>query len=752
MRNKNLPIWLFAFLLVGFLFSMNSCKDTTTTPEETFQFVGTIVDDTDNPVPDVKIETYNEAGSIATDITDEQGAFTLENIPANFQDIDVSLVTQGFPKNVYKMKDILADSKYKDHKKLKILRNDTCKGLVTVITKDSASGQLLQNVEVKIRQNGELEAYGKTGENGKITFGNFCAGSFSIRLARDGYKVVESNFTLGENDTLDLTYLMQMYEQENCCSQVNVTVKKDGTDSVIVGATVKLVRVGGDSRTATTNEDGFVSFNEVCDGAYWLKIIKDGYQIKEYEGITFEGCDTANVTIMLKKEVECCGKFDITVKDSATGNALQGVSVKISKEGWAGATHTTGDLGKTDFGALCPGKYFVRIAKEGYKVIEDDFILTECDTISWNVNLVKNSQDTCCDNYLIVLVKNGEGQPIVGAKVKLWKGSELLTYKLTGDNGKAVFEGLCSGTYAVDIIKEGYTSKEYSFGELTCHQGKDATITLISNQPDCCGKFIVSVTDSSTGDALQGVQVKLTKEGWQGSIKTTGDNGKAEFGSLCPGKYFVRLAKEGYQVIEEDFTITECDTIIWNLNMVKNALDTCCNNSILTIVKDAEGNPIVGAKVKLWKGSDLITYKTTGEDGKVAFYELCYGNYSIAVIKEGYNAKEYSYGYLDCEDSKDATITLTQNELPCYTAIIKYKFVDYDTEAPIYNADITLKVGDDTIATGKTTDGGYYVEDGLTAPKTYTIIFSLEGYEAKTITLQMTTCKIYTETVKVKKN
>lgn len=841
MKGKFLPLFTFLVLAVFLVLGINSCKDTGTNPNEEFDFTGVLVDATDNPVAEATVSAFNDAGALSQDVTDEFGAFSLTGIPSDFNDVKVKISANGFPDNQYEMAALLQSGKYKSSKKVQLLRNDTCKGYVSITTKDSTSGNLLTNVNVKITRNGQVEAYGKTGENGKISFGNFCEGNYALRIYREGYKVIETTFTLAQADTLTETFLLQLYEQENCCSQVNVLVKEDGTGNVIPNAQVKLARVGGDYKLQNTNEDGKTSFNNVCDGVYWLRVAKDGYQVKEQDGISFDGCDTTNVTIILKKEVDCCGQFNITVKDSSNGNALQGVSVKISKEGWAGVSKTTGDNGNATFGTLCPGKYWVRIAKEGYKVVEDDFTITECDTVKWEVKLQQLSQDTCCDNKIVIVVKNAEGIAIANAKVKLYKNGQAFTYKLTGEDGKVVFEQLCSGTYAIDVLKEGYVAKEYSFGEIKCHETKDASITLSATQ-NCCGYFNPTVIDSTTGNALQGASIKLTKEGWSGAIKTTGDNGKASFGELCPGKYWVRISKDNYKVIETYFVISECDTVLttyklqqlskdtccdnkliiypkdevnktiingavvklWKggqvlktitiengnpakflelctgtygisinaegykekeasytftctqvkeevLYMSKNQQDTCCNNKIYVLVKNGEGQALANAKVKLIKNGQALTYKVTGTDGKVVFEEVCSGNYSLLIIRDGYVNKEVSVGEIKCEETKEVTGQMTAQE-PCNTAIMKIFLLDYDTQTPLSGATVTIKVGDETIATGTTNSEGFFAKENLTAPKTYTVIISKDGYETKSFTWSFTLCKTYQETIKIKKN
>ena len=64
--------------------------------------------------------------------------------------------------------------------------------------------------------------------------------------------------------------------------------------------------------------------------------------------------------------------------------------------------------------------------------------------------------------------------PITNAKVKLWQDGELLETKEVNADGFALFENLCEGKYAFDLIAEGYKTIEF-FTELGCNEDKSIT-------------------------------------------------------------------------------------------------------------------------------------------------------------------------------------------------------------------------------------------------------------------------------------
>lgn len=660
-------ILFLTLLILGIILLSNSCKENTNTPTDTQNLVAKLVDAAENPVPDAMVFALKGNTSISTDTTDDNGTFELANIPTDLSGITLLVKASGFPEMKTELNKLMKSNEFNSGKKFKIMRQDSCKSSVTITVKDSASGNPLANVWVKVSKEDQIYAKIKTNSDGKIIVTNLCSGKYWYRIAPDGYKVMENYFILGENDEQTITVSIPKIVQQNCCSQLNVKVIDNETGNPINEAEVKIAKSGADWYTKKyTNSDGNVTFGELCDGKYWIRVAKDGYKVKEEDGFIFSECDTLSATIKLIKSTpssdSCYGAFNILVKDNSNGNPIAGAEVKLTKEGWDGAKKYTDDNGKTSFGQLLPGKYFVRIAKDGYQVIETYFYIEKCDTVNWEKKLIKSEQkDTCCAGKIIVYPKDESSKTIInGAVVKLWKNGQLIK-----------------------------------------------TLTISENQP-------------------------------------------AKFLELCEGKYGISVTATNYKGKETDITLgcNKAEEVV--LYLSKNQQDTCCNNKLIVYVKDDQsGQALKNAKVRIWNGRQQLTYKVSDDNGMVVFEELCKGTYGVDIIREGYQSIEFQFE-VNCNDTKEITKTLKANE-PCNTAGLKFFVKDYENGTPISGATVVIKANGQVVAEGTTNSEGYYIKENLSAPVLYSITISKDGYITQTFEIKLKECKLYAETIKLKK-
>lgn len=654
-----------AIVLASVLFF--SCKDNSTAPIETQQLTAYLVDASDNPVPDAYVQAFQGNSKISSDTTNDDGQFELANIPIDLTNIYLIIRASSFPETKTELNKVMKSNEFNSGKKFKILRSDNCKSSITITVQDSANGNPLANVWVKVSKEDQIYAKIKTNSEGKIIITNLCSGKYWYRVAPDGYKVVEGYFILGENDQQSITIKVSKIQQQNCCSQLHIKVIDNDSGQPINNAEVKLAKTGTDWYTKKyTNADGKVTFGEICDGKYWIRVAKDGYKVKEEDGFIFSECDTLEAIIKLIKNTpppdSCYGAFYLTVLDNANGNPIAGADVKLTKEGWEGARKSTSDNGKVSFGQLAPGKYFVRIAKDGYQVIETYFILEKCDTIVWERKLTKSEQkDTCCAGKIIIYAKDESSKAMInGAVVKLWKGGQLIKSITITENQPAKFTDLCEGQYGISVNAENYNGKEMNIS-LGCNKTEEATLYLTKKQQD-----------------------------------------------------------------------------------------SCCNNKLIVYIKDdSTGQALKNAKVRIWKNGQQLTYKLTDENGKAVFEQLCKGSYGVDVIRESYQSIEFQFE-VNCNDTKEITKTMKINQ-PCTTAGLKFLVKDYENGTPISGATVVIKANGQVIAQGTTNAEGYYIKENLAAPFVYSITISKDGYQTQTFEITVKECKLYGETVKLKK-
>jgi len=58
---------------------------------------------------------------------------------------------------------------------------------------------------------------------------------------------------------------------------------------------------------------------------------------------------------------------------------------------------------------------------------------------------------------------------------------------------------------------------------------------------------------------------------------------------------------------------------------------------------------------------------------------------------------------------------------------------------------------DKKIVEGYTNNDGYFIKENLAAPAVYLVTFSKDGYQSQSIEIQVKECKLYGETIRLKK-
>jgi len=358
--------------------------------------------------------------------------------------------------------------------------------------------------------------------------------------------------------------------------------------------------------------------------------------------------------------------------------------------------------------------------------------------------LLKNCD--CCTGSFTFYVKDApEGNALEGVNVKLTFGNKPVDIKKTNEDGRVVFENLCEGDYSVLIAKDGYQVIK-DLLHLGVNQNIEKTYYFGRDSIRCCASLKVLVRDDATKKALENAEVRLNSTNNNFSqTKKTNVNGSVLFENICEGDYWIRVALENYQVVEQNLKIKDCETKVIEVHLTKVAQrDTCCDNRVTITFKNNHNELINGATVKLWFGGQNIKTKTS-ENGKVVFDGLCTGKYEIGIDRDGYKHTEMNF-IVGCHQALELSKVLELNSVDsCYSAIMKITVRD-NNKNPISGARIVITSNGQSWD-GYTGDEGYFAKEHLIAPATYTIVISKDGYQSITFEWKFEHCKTYTKAV-----
>jgi len=338
----------------------------------------------------------------------------------------------------------------------------------------------------------------------------------------------------------------------------------------------------------------------------------------------------------------CCNATLLVVPyDSASGTVAVGASVRVQKQnGDYNTTQVSSQTGAL-FTGLCPGTYAIRIARE-HCAVRELTVTIECnESAVLQVPLAcERAADSCCHGIISVRVMDSlDAEPIL-ATVRLWRNGQLVEQQQTRQ-GTAAFDGLCAGRYVLEIVAEGYQSKEVVV-ELECNAHVGLLILLSPRQRECCnGVLEITVTDSVRHTPIAGATVRLWQGGRIVAEAVTNANGTVRFANLCKGVYGISVHAEGYKPREGEIELgcNQARGILISLEPRES--NACCDGVLTVLVRDwTTHEPLSQTPVRLWKAGTLLQTKYTNGDGRVSFERLCEGRYAISISRDGYQGYE----------------------------------------------------------------------------------------------------------------
>ena len=483
--------------------------------------------------------------------------------------------------------------------------------------------KLYQGVTVDLLDNaGNVVATTTTDNKGAYAFTNLEEGTYKVRVRKEGpiADLVQTEDPDGTKDNTsgDITLELNDPIKENVNfgyisnNSISGTVYRDdnrsnshnGGEVGYPEQTVQLLDKDGQViATTKTDANGNYSFDNLPDGTYSVKVVKDGALAGlEQTGDPDATKDNASEPITLNNDNP--SKTDVNFgyvnnnslsgtvyrDDSRNGDqdgtepGYSGVTVQLlDKDGQVIATTTTDANGNYSFSKLPDGTYSVKVVKDG--------------------ELADTEQTEDPD-----ATKDNASEPVT----------------LGEDNPSK------------DHIDFGYVP-DYSIHGLVYRDGD-------RNETHGAGE---------KGYANQTVELR-DKDGKVVATTTTDANGAYSFSKLPAGDYTVKVVKDGAltdldQTEDPDSTKDSVSGVISLSNDHRTQTDVnfgyIANNSINgTIYRDGDRNGkkgdtegrYSGVSVQLLdKDGNVIATTTTDKDGKYSFEHLPDGTYSVKVVKDG---------------------------------------------------------------------------------------------------------------------
>ena len=277
-----------------------SCKDEpTAAPDQNSVISGIARDEQGYIVPNAFVEAIDAASArIAADSTDEFGLFSLTNMPADRSALRIRVTQPDFKPFSAPISSV-SGSGTNGAVVLMVHQDSACGRLKLTIT-ELANHQPIPGAEVRLKRNGTLVTTVTSDATGIVEFNYLMAGTYSLRIAKAGFKVIERSATIQFCDSTSMDIRMEPAggEQDSCCHGILSVIPKGPNNTVLVGALVRLSI--GSTIVAQQNTTGSGAiFDGLCPGTYGVRISKDAFKVKELS-VTL-GC---NQTLTIDPEME----------------------------------------------------------------------------------------------------------------------------------------------------------------------------------------------------------------------------------------------------------------------------------------------------------------------------------------------------------------------------------------------------------------------------------------------------------------
>ena len=424
-------------------------------------------------------------------------------------------------------------------------------------------------------------------------------------------------------------------------------------------------------------------------------------------------------------------KVDSQLNQDGSKKYLKGATFELKQNGTVVDTQTTDQNGRAVFKGVKFGSYKLVETKAptGYAAVntEKDITVDENGDAKYEI-----ANDLVLGKVEVTKVdKDDPTKKLKGVKFVLKQGNDEKYEATTGEDGKAVFDGVLFGSYKLveKETLENYKADSTEHDVTIDNQTKLKEVTIKNELKK--GKVVVTKVDATDNTKkLQGVKFALKQDGNVKYELETDADGKAVFNGVAYGKYKLVETKPLDNYLPDT---TERDVNIdADGKEVPFEITNALKEGKVEVTKvDADDNSkkLEGVKFALKQGNDVKYEATTDADGKAVFNGVAYGDYKLVETKhlDNYNADTTERDVtIDSQNTiKQLTITNTlikgKVEVTLVDAVVDGK--------PIKGATFVLKQGDTVVKEVVTDDSGKVVFENVPYGE-YTVVekTTLENY------------------------
>lgn len=515
--------------------------------------------------------------------------------------------------------------------------SDASGSSIVIFNYDMATGKPIQGSTWKIdNTDGDTDVdSASANESGIVVVPNVTAGSYDISelTVADGYKaeLVTKSVTIGSDPETSV-----LVASNKKPGKVTIFVGDYRDGAAVEGTLCELQSLKGETVAgpAQTKDNGTVTFEDVEDGQYVLKIVPPStFKVAlALDKLTVYGGGDYSASVPVTGR----GSIEIYAYDASTKAELSGATLTVKKtDGSKIGDFTTDEHGKVTVPGLKAGIYTVTetTAPKGYIVNPETYSVV----VKLGETSEVNVPHYTTPHVLVHCYVKGTVTPIAGSVVTLVNERTSTSVEGTvGEDGSFIFDKLEAGNYVVK-----YTSAPDDYNIYTVSQKVTVTATespSVVLYATRSSSITIHNVDEETGSALPGAVFSVKDAtGKIVDVVTADMKGCAVTKPLAPGNYtvFEVTASDGYVPTVAYQTVTISENSQPEL--------TFLNKKASSIVVYAYTNTEVAVPGVTYILYDAITDEevasaVTNAAGVAVFDDVEPGIYTVveSVIPEGY--------------------------------------------------------------------------------------------------------------------
>lgn len=471
---------------------------------------------------------------------------------------------------------------------------------------DSNTTLPLQGVTIAL--SGAVTSTLNTQSDGKFSFNQLAAGTYSIEISKDGYRTQLIPITIDQSNMIDLQMIaLETLNPDTTTVKLSGVITQTQTKLPLEGVTVT---VG--SSTVLTDSNGYYELLDLPSGMLSIDVSKTGYDAVSAQVETTPGMVVSFSPALNKIDSEAA--LYGTIFSSDTSEPLRYVEIKYSGED-NGTAYTDGD-GYYYIGGLHVGDIALKYSKDGYESLLFDITVNAGTNLSPTltpVNMNTPENNATLEGIVVDMITN---EPITDVHVSI-NGIKTNTEITSDVDGLLSLSGIRSYDLNLSFQKDGYKTIDtivhlnenefFNMGPVSMRPLSDRELypDLTVMEADLSQVFITQQELSLTGS----MDVTVLN---QGGVATT---------TAFELTAFYDQNRDGIYTDQSDILLGQTST--------STTIDV--DKNVTLSVSLAGSMPYVNAPVSIWIDSKTNIVENNESNNVVAFNKQC-GVVSTVVI------------------------------------------------------------------------------------------------------------------------